>query len=108
MLEVHDEKIPITKDEGGVLHVAGTRVTLDCVVRMFDEGASPEEIAEEYDSIKLDDVYAVITYYLRHQEAVKAYLLEQEKESESAQKKFQNAIPRGLRNKLLRAKRDKK
>ena len=50
--------------KGGVLHVSGTRVTLDCVIEMFDQGASPEEIAYEYDSLKLDDVYANIAHEL--------------------------------------------
>jgi hypothetical protein len=49
-------------------------VTLDCLVELFDQGASPEEIAAEYDSVALADVYAVLTYYLRHQDDVKAYL----------------------------------
>ena len=47
MLQVENEKTPLHADENGVLHVSGTRVTLDCVVEMFDQGASPEEIAHE-------------------------------------------------------------
>jgi len=107
MLNVQSENIPLRADENGILYVSGTRVTLDCVVELFDQGASPEEITHEYDSLKLDDVYAVITYYLRHGAEVKAYLKEQQKESEAAQRDFDARFPDHLRKKLLRAKRDR-
>jgi uncharacterized protein (DUF433 family) len=105
MLQVEDEKIPLRADKNGVLYVSGTRVTLDCVVEMFDQGASCEEIAHEYDSLKLDDVYAVITYYLRHSAEVKAYLTEHHSESEAARRQFDARFPDPLREKLRRAKR---
>jgi hypothetical protein len=78
---------------------------LDCLVEMFDQGASPEEIAEEYDSVALPDVYAVLTYYLRHQDEVKAYLARQATASEAARQTLDAAFPTRLRDKLLRAKR---
>lgn len=40
-------------------------MTLDAVVGSFDAGATPEEIAQQYPSLALEDVYAVVTYYLR-------------------------------------------
>jgi len=104
MLQVHDEKIPLIPDKNGVLHIAGTRVTLDCVVGMFEAGASAEEIADEYDSLTLDQVYGVIFYYLRHQDQVKAHLAKEETESEEARKRFEASFPNHLREKLLRAK----
>jgi uncharacterized protein (DUF433 family) len=45
-------------------------VTLDTIVAAFDAGATAEEIAQQYSSISLADVYSVITYYLRHQTEV--------------------------------------
>jgi len=71
MLQVSDEKIPLSQDKSGNVFVGETRVMLDCLVEMFDLGASPKEIAAEYDSVLLPDVYAVLTYYLRHQDEVK-------------------------------------
>jgi uncharacterized protein (DUF433 family) len=105
MLQIPDQKVPLTPDEGGVLHVTGSRVTLDCVVGMFNAGASAEEIAEEYDSIGLSDVYAVLTYCLRNEADVRSYLSEQRAESEVAQEELERSFPRDLREKLLRAKR---
>jgi uncharacterized protein (DUF433 family) len=55
------ERVPIHTDADGVVRVAGTRVTLDTIVAAFDAGASAEEIAQQYSSVPLPDVYSVIT-----------------------------------------------
>ena len=68
------ERVPIHTDADGVVRVAGTRVTLDTIVAAFDAGATAEEIAQQYSSISLADVYSVITYYLRHKTEVSVYL----------------------------------
>jgi len=106
MLQVRDEKIPLRQVEG-IVYVGETRVTMQCVVEMFDHGASPEEIAQEYDSLSLPDVYAVLTYYLRNRDAVTALLAKQVAESDEAGKSAEAAFPNHLREKLLRAKRDR-
>jgi hypothetical protein len=40
-------------------------VTLDTIVAAFDSGATAGEIAQQYSSISLADVYSVVAYYLR-------------------------------------------
>jgi uncharacterized protein (DUF433 family) len=65
---------PIETDAHGVVRVAKTRVTLDTVVTAFLEGCTPEEIAEQYPSIQLSNIYLVIGYYLRHKDEVDTYL----------------------------------
>jgi hypothetical protein len=49
-------------------------VTLDTLVTAYEQGASPEEIVSRYTTLELADVYAIITYYLRHREEVEEYL----------------------------------
>ncbi|MGC9948686.1 MAG: DUF433 domain-containing protein [Bryobacteraceae bacterium] len=44
------------------------------LIDAFLEGATPEEIYQEYPSVDLADVYAVIAYYLGHRDVVDAYL----------------------------------
>ena len=44
----------------------GTRVTLEAIVAAFSDGATAEEIAQDFPAVSLSDVYAVISYYLRH------------------------------------------
>src|SRR4051794_10275690 len=68
------EKPPLDRDADGVIRVGGTRVPLDSVVAAFLEGATSEEIAQQYPSLDLADVYAVISYYLRHRDEVQVYL----------------------------------
>lgn len=68
------ERVPLAKGDDGVIRVGGTRVTLETLVTTFDAGATPEEIAQDYSALKLDDIYAVITYYLRHADEVAAYV----------------------------------
>src|SRR5262245_33888484 len=60
------ERVPIHTDADGLVRVAGTRVTLDTIVGAFETGATAEEIAQQYPTVPLVDVYSVITYYLRH------------------------------------------
>ena len=73
-MEIRTEPIPLKTDVHGTIHVDGTRVTLDSVVAAFERGATAEEIAQQYPSLALADVYAAIGYYLHHREDVAAYL----------------------------------
>jgi hypothetical protein len=50
--------VPVYTDADGVIRVAGTRATLDTIVGAFDAGATPEEIAQQYSSVPLKDIYA--------------------------------------------------
>ncbi len=70
------EQVPLRLYEGRSLRVGTTRVTLDTVVSAYKGGASPEEIAESFDTLRLADIYAVISYYLRHVDEVEAYIAE--------------------------------
>jgi hypothetical protein len=49
------DEIPLARDVHGVYRVGGTRVTLDLVVRAFNRGATAEEIAQKYDSLRVRD-----------------------------------------------------
>lgn len=51
------DTIALTKDEYGVYRLAGTRVTLDLVVRAFNRGTTAEEIVQDWPSLQLPDVY---------------------------------------------------
>ena len=57
---------PVRQDAHGVLRVADTRVTLDSLVDLYDQGASAEEIALSFEALDLHEVYAALGYYLAH------------------------------------------
>lgn len=100
------EQVPIRSDANGVVRVAGTRVTLDTVVGAFEAGATAEEIAQQYPTVPLVDVYSVITYYLRHKSEVEAYLKEREAQAELVRTEVERRFPSaGLRERLLARRR---
>lgn len=95
------DPIPLMTDADGVAYVSSTRVTLDTVITAFLEGATAEEVGEQYPSLQLSDVYSVIGYYLRHKAEVDAYLLERQhratKVRQEAERRFN---PVGIRDRL--------
>ena len=64
------EIVPLHTDADGVVRVGGTRVTLETLVAAFDRGSTAEEICEDFPGLELGDVYAVLTYTLRHRSEV--------------------------------------
>lgn len=56
------------------IRIKGTRVGIETVLEDYLEGISPEEIAVQYRSLSLEQVYATITYYLHEQAKVETYL----------------------------------
>jgi uncharacterized protein (DUF433 family) len=88
----------------GGYYVKGTRISLDSVIYAFRLGESPEAIRQNFPSLKLEQVYGAIIYYLANKDAVDAYLLETEKEWE--QFADEHPIPIALREKLERARRE--
>ena len=47
---------------------------LELVIDAFEDGATPETIAQRFDTLVLSDIYAVLTYYLRHRDEIADYL----------------------------------
>jgi len=100
------ERVPIHTDADGVVRVAGTRVTLDTIVAAFDAGATAEEIAQQYSSVPLPDVYSVITYYLRHKAEVSAYLQRRQEQAATVREEVERRFPpSGIRERLLARRR---
>ena len=97
------ELVPIVADADGVMRVRGTRVTLDTILAAFTEGATAEEIARQYPSVSLADVYQVIGYYLRHSSELEPYLEQRRQNSHATRISNESRWPpEGLRDRLLR------
>jgi len=96
------EVIPFRVDVDGVARVGGTRVTLDTVLASFESGATAEEIAQQYPSLELSDIYYVIGYYLRRPSEVAAYLRQREAEAQAVRDENGSRFdPQGIRDRLL-------
>jgi uncharacterized protein (DUF433 family) len=101
-LVIESKPVPLRTDEGGAVRVGGTRVTLDTVVTAFQQGATPEEIGQQYPSLRLADIYAVIWYYLQHRPEVEGYLRERGKEAERIRREMESRFtPTGVRERLM-------
>jgi uncharacterized protein (DUF433 family) len=96
------EVIPFQVDADGVARVGGTRVTLDTVIAAFLHGATAEEIAQQYSTLNLADIYYVIGYYLRRPSEVEAYLGQRRAHAEVVRKQNESRFdPQGIRARLL-------
>jgi uncharacterized protein (DUF433 family) len=103
-MELHapQERVPIETDSDGVIRVGGTRVTLDTLVAAFEAGATAEEMAHQYPSVSLADIYSVIAYYLRHQPEVRAYLGQRHQQAARVREENERRFdPTGVRDRLL-------
>lgn len=107
-MELHapPERVPIETDADGVIRVGGTRVTLDTLVTAFEAGATAEEIAQQYPSLSLADIYSVIAYYLRHHSEVRPYLVERQRQASQVRQENERRFdPAGVRDRLLARRR---
>jgi uncharacterized protein (DUF433 family) len=97
------EVIPFQVDSNGVARVGGARVTLDTVIAAFSYGATAaEEIAQQYPTLSLADIYYVIGYYLQHLSEIEAYLRQRKAQSEVVRKQNESIFdPQGIRDRLL-------
>jgi uncharacterized protein (DUF433 family) len=99
------EPVPLAYDPDGNLRVSGTRVTLDSIVGAYLRGDSPEEINEQYPTVPVADVYAVLTFVLRHRAEVQRYLDEREGRAQLALARIDALTPRGSLRDLLLSRR---
>ncbi len=98
--------VPLSADEAGVLRVAGTRVPFDSVIHAFNEGATPEEIAQDFPTLDLAAIYAVISYYLQNRQEVEQYLEQRKVQRAKLKTELEARFnPHGLRERLLARKR---
>ena len=87
-LIIQPEAPPLRQDASGALRVGSSRVLVELVIRAFQDGATPEAIAQRYPTATLADIYAVIAYYPRHRQEVDAYLAEREQQAHDVRQRI--------------------
>src|SRR5262245_41941173 len=100
-LPVQADLPPLRVDEGGAVRVGKSRITLDLIVEQYERGMTPEEMVRAYNTLVLADVHAVIAYYLRHGEEVRAYLKQREEQAEALRTAIEAEHPPITREELL-------
>jgi uncharacterized protein (DUF433 family) len=101
--------VPLREDEHGAIRVGDSRVLLELVICAFLDGATAEAIVQRYDTLKLPDVYAVITYYLAHPARIDEYLRRCEDEAAALRRTIEAKQPArpNLREVLLKRARER-
>jgi len=80
---------PLRTEADGTIWVGQSRVPLETVIDAFNAGSTPEDIVQDFSSLSLSDTYAVVSYYLRHKQAVDAYIQLREAEGAVARQHIQ-------------------
>jgi uncharacterized protein (DUF433 family) len=85
---------------GGRLRIDGTRITVIQIVVLHKRGYTPEEIAEEYHSLTMAQVYTALAHYHANQDEIESDLAA---EKEEAQEQADAATGSPKRNSRLEA-----
>lgn len=94
MIEFSAVTMPLEENEMGVIHVAGTRVTLDSVLHAyFNDGATVEEIIVRFPTCALEDVYAVVAWALNYPATAQAYLARQAERRAALEAELETQLP---------------
>lgn len=93
------------EEREGNYYVAGTRISLDSIVHAFRRGESPETICQNFDLLRLEEVYGAITYYLANQAGIDTYLIRQGGTWVEG-KRNAEPLPANLRERLMRAREE--
>jgi uncharacterized protein (DUF433 family) len=93
---------PIREDEHGVLRIGVTRVSLDSIVSAYQNGATAEQIADDFPTLDLADIHIAIGLYLRHPNEVAEYLIAQEQRAGEVRQQIAPIVAQdGIRQRLL-------
>ncbi len=93
---------PLRLEEGGVVRIGASRVTLDTLVGCYRDGNTAEEIVQQYPTLALADVHATIAYFLTHLPEVEAYLQERRRDAADLRGEVERVCDqRGMRERLL-------
>lgn len=87
------EAPPLRVDEGGIIRVGNSRVSLDLIVEQYHNGMAPEDLVRAYDTLTLVDVHAAIAYYLGHRDEVDAYMAARQEAAKRLRETIEAARP---------------
>ena len=81
---------------GGRLRIDGTRITVNQIAVLYQQGHNAEEIADQYPHLKMAQIYAALAYYHANQEEIEADLAAEEKEADVLAKAQNGSIEKEI------------
>ena len=81
---------PLTRWDDGSIRIGSSRIPLDSIVHAFADGATAEQIQDDFPSLSLREIYGAISYYLEHQEDVEQYLRQRGQEAVKVRREIEN------------------
>jgi uncharacterized protein (DUF433 family) len=91
------------EERDGNYSVGGTRISVDSIVYAFRRGESPETICQNFELLRLEEVYGAIAYYLANRPEIDAYLMRQNEKWEEGRRNAE-PLPVTLRERLIRTR----
>ena len=89
------------------IRIKGHRIGIEHVVERYHDGFSPEQIAQEFPGLGLEQIYATITYYLHNKAEVDTYIVRINKIREQEYQEWAaNPSPLTLKMRALKAQRE--
>lgn len=86
------QSVPLFLSKDGTIRVKGTRLPVDRIIYLHNQGEIPESIFESFpsDAYSIADIYAIIAYYLSNKEKFDKYLAEREKEAQRIREEIES------------------
>ena len=79
---------------GGSLRIGGTRMTVNQIVTLHNQGLSAEQIVEQYPHRTLGEIYCVLAWYYEHKSEFDAELAVEAVEDEAVVREMQGGKQR--------------
>ena len=88
------------------IRVIGSRITLDTLVGFFKQGDTAEDLADGFPTLSLEQIEAVIGWYLTHQREADEYLQDRYAVEEQIRQRIESQPGYAERREKLRRYRD--
>lgn len=80
------------------IRIKGTRIGIESILYEYiHRGQSPEQIAAQFHTVTLEQVYATILYYLQHREQLDTYLADWLAWSRTVREQQEQHLPHAVR-----------
>ena len=70
------------------IRIKGRRIGLEHIIYAYNEGYSPEQIANQFSGLDLKVIYTIIAYYLHYRAEVDAYIAPLDAATETARREW--------------------